>query len=175
MGSFRPTADRPPPGAFRWSLLRPVIGRKAAAGERAALALALAAAALAILGSLIAAPARADPPPCPAGAERYAEYRMFFGRSREGVEVVSDAGWRTFLAEEITPRFPDGLTVVDAAGQWRTPSGRIERERTKMLLVLAPPGAESLRRTDEIAEAYKRTFGKEAVLRTVGSACASFL
>lgn len=44
-----------------------------------------------------------------------------------------------------------------------------------MLLVLAPPGAESLRRTDEIAEAYKRTFGKEAVLRTLGSACASFL
>ena len=125
--------------------------------------------------ALLAAPAsRADVPPCPAGTEPYSEYRLFFGRNRGGVEVVTDAEWRAFLAEEITPRFPDGLTVVDAAGQWRGASAAIERERAKMLLILAAPGAEGLRRTDEIAEAYKRTFGQESVLRLVASTCASF-
>ena len=168
----RTAADRPPPRVCRWNP-PPGTGRKPAASGRAALA--GAAAAFAILASLSVPPARAEAPPCPAGAERYAEYRLFFGRNREGVEVVSDAGWRAFLAEEITPRFPDGLTVIDAAGQWRAPSGTLERERTKILLVLARPGAESMRHTGEVAEAYKRTFGKEAVLRTVGSACASFL
>ena len=133
-----------------------------------------AAAALGVLAHLAAPGSRADAPPCPAGTDRYAEYRLFFGRNRDGVEVVSDAEWRAFLAEEITPRFPDGLTVVDAAGQWRGPSGAIERERTKMLIVLAAPGEEGMRRTGEIAEAYKRTFGQGAVLRVVGSACASF-
>ena len=124
---------------------------------------------------LLAAPgSRADAPPCPAGTERFVEYRLFFGRSRDGVEVVTDAEWRAFLAEEITPRFPDGLTVVDAAGQWRGPSGTIERERAKMLIVLAAPGEEGMRGTGEIAEAYKRTFGQSAVLRAVTSACASF-
>ena len=136
--------------------------------------LVLAAAALGILAHLAAPESRADEPPCPAGTERYAEYRLFFGRNRDGVEVVSDSEWGSFLAEEITPRFPDGLTVVDAAGQWRGPSGTMERERAKMLLVLAAPGADGMRRTEEIAEAYKRTFGQSAVLRVVGSACASF-
>ena len=134
----------------------------------------LGAAALGLLAHLAAPRSRADTPPCPAGTERFAEYRLFFGRGRDGVEVVTDAAWRAFVAEEITPRFPDGLTVVDAAGQWRDPSGKIERERAKMLIVLAAPGEKGMRSTGEIAEAYKRTFSQSAVLRVVGSACASF-
>ena len=134
----------------------------------------LAAAAVVMLALLAAPGSRADAPPCPAGTDRYAEYRLFFGRNRDGVEVVSDSEWDSFLAEEVTPRFPDGLTVVDAAGQWRGPSGTIERERAKMLLVLAAPGEDGMRRTAEIAEAYKRTFGQSSVLRVAGSACASF-
>ena len=88
--------------------------------------------------------------------------------------MVTDAAWRAFVAAEITPRFPDGLTVVDAAGQWRGPSGTIERERAKMLIVFAAPGEEGMRSTAEISEAYKRAFDQSAVLRVVGSACASF-
>ena len=133
-----------------------------------------AAAALALL-ALAAAPAlAADAPPCPPGTEQFAEYRLFFGRSLGGAEVVSDEDWRAFLAEEITPRFPDGLTVLDAAGQWQDGSGAIVRERTKLLLVLAEPGAAAMRRTDEIAAAYKRAFGQSSVLRVVTPACVSF-
>ena len=43
-----------------------------------------------------------------------------------------------------------------------------------MLVVLAAPGEDGMRRTDEIAEAYKHIFGQSSVLRTVTSACASF-
>ena len=113
-------------------------------------------------------------PSCPAGFEEFTEYRLFFGRSRGDVEVVSDKAWRGFLAAEITPRFPDGLTVLDAAGQWRDGSGAIMRERTKLVIVLAKPGAAEVRHTVEIAEAYKRSFGQEAVLRTITLACVSF-
>ena len=87
---------------------------------------------------------------------------------------MSEAAWRAFLAEEVTPRFPDGLTVLDAAGQWREDSGLIVRERTKLLLVLAPPGADAMQHTDEIADAYKRAFGQSSVLRVVTEACVSF-
>ena len=48
------------------------------------------------------------------------------------------------------------------------------RERTKLLLVLAPPGGEAMRLTDEIAAAYKSAFGQSSVLRMVTAACASF-
>ena len=132
---------------------------------------------LAILAmqAMAMAPAlRADTPPCPTGTDRFAEYRLFFGRSQGTVEVVTDAAWRAFLAEEITPRFPDGLTVMDAAGQWRDASGTIVRERTKVLLVLAEPGPAGMQRTDEIMQAYKRAFSQEAVLRAVTTACVSF-
>ena len=49
------------------------------------------------------------------------------------------------------------------------------RERTKLVIVLAKPGAAEVRNTVEIAEAYKRSFGQEAVLRTITPACVSFL
>ena len=118
-------------------------------------------------------PLAAEAASCPPGTEQFAEYRLFFGRSQGTVEVVSEEAWRAFLADEVTPRFPDGLTVLDAAGQWRGDSGAIVRERTKLLLILAPPGADAMQRTDEIADAYKRAFGQSNVLRVVAQACAS--
>ena len=133
-----------------------------------------AAAALAILAAGSGPALGAAAAPCPPGTEEFAEYRLFFGRSQGAVEVVSEEAWRAFLADEVTPRFPDGLTVLDAAGQWREGSGEIVRERTKLLLVLAPPGGDAMKRTDEIAEAYKLAFGQSSVLRVVTQACASF-
>ena len=134
----------------------------------------VAAAPLAILAFAAAPTPGAGAATCPPGTEPFAEYRLFFGRSQGDVEVVSEEAWRAFLADEVTPRFPDGLTVLDAAGQWRDGSGTIVRERTKLLVVLAPPGADALRRTDEIAEAYKHAFGQSSVLRVVTEACVSF-
>ena len=131
-------------------------------------------AALVVFVSTAASPARADAPPCPAGTDRFSEFRLFFGRSRGGVEVVTEEVWRRFLAEEITPRFPDGLTVLDAAGQWRGAPGTIERERTKLVVILTDAGGSGMRLTDEIVDAYKRAFDQESVLRTITPSCVSF-
>ena len=141
----------------------------AALGRRLVLA-----AALAGLAYTAAPTLGANAASCPPGTEPFAEYRLFFGRSQGEAEVVSEAAWRAFLADEVTPRFPDGLTALDAAGQWREGSGTIVQERTKLLLVLAPPGEDAMKRTDEIADAYKRAFGQSSVLRVVTAACVSF-
>lgn len=135
---------------------------------------ACAAAVLAVLSFAAASALHADTPPCPAGTDRWTEYRLFFGRSQGTSEVVTDEAWREFLAVEVTPRFPDGLSVMDAAGQWRDASGTIVRERSKLVLILAEPGASGMQRTDEIAQAYRQTFGQESVLRVVTTACVSF-
>ena len=113
-------------------------------------------------------------PPCPDGTERYDEYRLFFGRNIGDAEGVSDEDWRAFLADTVTPRFPDGLSVFDAAGQWRDSQGNIVRERSKMVLILAEQDSDALTRLDEIAEEYKRRFSQESVLRVVDSACVAF-
>lgn len=111
---------------------------------------------------------------CPEGTDSFAEYQLFFGRSSGGVEVVSDEAWAAFLADTVTPRFPDGLTVVDGAGQWRGSDGVIQRERTKVLIILTSPGEEGMRLTDEISQEYETRFNQETVLRVVRTACVSF-
>ena len=125
-------------------------------------------------GRLPAAPAHDTVEACPAGTAQFTEYRLYFGRSRAGAEVVNDEAWDAFLANEITPRFPAGLTVLDAAGQWRDSTGTIVRERSKLVVILTGVDDAGLPRTDQVVQAYKTTFAQEAVLRTVVTICASF-
>ena len=112
--------------------------------------------------------------PCPDGSERYDEYRLFFGQNIGDAEGVSDEDWQAFLSDTVTPRFPDGLSVFDAAGQWRDSQGAVVRERSKMLLILAEQDSDALTRLDEIEDEYKRRFSQESVLRVVDSACVAF-
>jgi hypothetical protein len=88
---------------------------------------------------------------------------------------VSEASWARFLATEVTPRFPDGFTVIDAKGQWREPGGqKISRERSKLLMIAMPPGADNDERLQKIIEAYKIRFKQQSVGLIVRPACVSF-
>ena len=87
---------------------------------------------------------------------------------------MDDDAWDAFLGDTVTPRFPDGLTVLDGAGQWRGSEGTIQKERSKLLVILAPPGDDGMRLIDEISEEYERRFNQESVLRTVNDSCVSF-
>jgi hypothetical protein len=88
---------------------------------------------------------------------------------------VTRAAWRRFLAREITPRFPDGLTVIEAYGQWRDPATmRISREPSTVVVIAMPGATADYLRLNEIAEAYKTRFRQQSVGVIVRSACASF-
>ena len=127
-----------------------------------------------MLALAVVACTEADTDDCPEGNENWVEYRLFLGRSAQGVEVVGDEAWSAFLADFVTPRFPDGLTVLDASGQWRNSDGTIERERSKVLLIMAQPESDANRLINEISDEYKRQFSQEAVLQAVTDACVSF-
>ena len=58
---------------------------------------------------------------CADGGELWHEYRLFMGRGSGGAEVVGDEDWAAFLADTITPRFPDGLSVIDVEGRGPPP------------------------------------------------------
>jgi hypothetical protein len=95
---------------------------------------------------------------------------LLFGRTH-----VSEASWARFLVAEVTPRFPDGFTVLDANGQWRAPgSQKISRERSKMLTIALPPGADNDERLQKIIEAYKTRFKQQSVGLILRPACVSF-
>ena|SRR5664279_5166871 len=95
---------------------------------------------------------------------------LLFGRTH-----VSEASFARFVTAEVTPRFPDGFTVIDARGQWRNPdSQKISRERSTVLMIAMPPGAGNDERLQEIIESYKARFKQQSVGLIVRSACVSF-
>ena len=123
---------------------------------------------------MFAACAESDATACPHGTDRLLRYELFMGRSGQSVEVVDDTAWAAFLSDTVTPRFPDGLSVLEAQGQWRDSQGRVQTERSKLLVVLVPQGGDHTRLIDEVSDEYKRQFDQESVLRVVSDACVSF-
>jgi len=114
-----------------------------------------------------------SPPSCPAGLTPMTEANLFFGRNIGGVPGVGDEDWRRFLDEDVTPRFPDGLTVEDASGQWKG-AGGIAREASKHLIIVLSGAPDEAAKLAAIREAYKRRFRQEAVLLLESKSCGSF-
>lgn len=100
--------------------------------------------------------------------EAYRETRLLFGTERpDGGPAVTDAQFMAFVDREVTPRFPDGLTVQEGRGQWRDQSGTIERERSYELILLYPAVEAKLRDPgiEQVREAYKKAYTQESVGR----------
>lgn len=105
-------------------------------------------------------------PPAPVPVEQvWVADRLFLGRGMPGGDTVSEEAWSAFLAEVVTPRFPHGLTVWRAEGQWRTADGGIDRESTFVVEILHPAGGAADAALREVAAEYKRRFRQESVLR----------
>lgn len=122
---------------------------------------------LAVLSTL-AAPAFAQPA-CTPPQEAMLDIELMLGRGN-----ADEVRWRQFLAREVTPRFPDGLTVYETTGQWRDPSTKvITRERSRVLRLVAPADTPP-DMIAAIAEAYKRDFRQKSVGIVTRQVCASF-
>ena len=124
---------------------------------------------------MIAAQANAQTITCTANHNAMMQAELLFGRNIDGRLGVTEKAWARFLADEITPRFPDGLTVYDAAGQYReSPATKIVRERSKIVMILVEVGDAAMQRIDEIVGAYKKRFRQKSVGVVIKPACVSF-
>ncbi|MEV5509847.1 DUF3574 domain-containing protein [Streptomyces orinoci] len=109
-----------------------------------------------------------DPRAAATRGKSYIGTHLFFGTGRpDGKPAVTDRQFMDFVSQRVTPRFPDGLTVQDARGQWRGRNGAVVRERSYQLTVLYPKSEARVRDRDieAIRTAYKRAFAQESVLR----------
>jgi hypothetical protein len=116
-------------------------------------------------------PATLDAPP---GTQAVVRSELVFGRLKPDGSVVTDAEWRAFVEEQVTPRFPDGFTVQDVLGQYRGRDGRIIAEPSKILLVIHGADARPRAAIQEIRDAYRRLFQQESVLLIESPARAGF-
>ncbi len=135
----------------------------------------------AVAASAHAAPPAAEPAPSaqlhgdaarPAEAGGWVRSELYFGvgeesgpSAREQTEVISEAQWRAFLDKEVTPRFPDGLTVFDAYGQWLFRGApEPNRLRTKVLVILHEDSPQRRNDIEAIRLAWKQATKHQSVL-----------
>ena len=106
------------------------------------------------------------------GATSSAKVRttLYFGMARPK-GTVTELEWQVFLRDEVTKRFPDGLTVWEAEGQWRTPAGTIDHEQSKVLLLVHLDTVPARQSVQAVIEAYRKTFEQESVLWESARVC----
>jgi len=90
--------------------------------------------------------------------------RLYFGRAQPDGTEVSEQAWAEFLRDVVTPRFPHGLTVLAAHGQWRDAQGRIDSERSFLIELVHADTAPDTADVRAIIAAYKQRFRQESVL-----------
>ncbi len=124
-----------------------------------------------------AAPVLAGDAAHPGQTQGWVETKLFFGLgpADHPEQGISEAEWRGFLDQTVTPRFPDGLSVVDLYGQWqgKNETGP-ERLHSKMLLILYPDTTANRAKIDAIRAAWKQKTGDQSVLRVTEPADVSF-
>lgn len=94
---------------------------------------------------------------------------LFFGRNIGEAPGVDEAAFQDFVARELAPRFPNGMTVLDAEGRW-SHRGALMAEASKMV-ILAQEGAIDRAALGAVRAAYRTRFAQEAVLQSVNTAC----
>jgi hypothetical protein len=127
--------------------------------------------------SVAAAPTLQGDPAHPGQTNGWVDTKLYFGLGLidHPEQGVSEAEWRSFLDREVTPRFPDGLSVLDVYGQWQGKNQTTpERLRSKMLIVDYPDTPENRAKIEAIRVAWKQKTGDQSVMRVTEPADVSF-
>ena len=125
-----------------------------------------------------ALPARSDAQesareqPCGIASAPQLRTTLYFGLARPK-GTVSELEWQMFLRDEVTARFPEGLTVWEAEGQWRRAEGGIGNERTKVLLLVHPDTLAAREAVQTVITRYRRAFEQDSVLWETARVCAA--
>ena len=99
---------------------------------------------------------------------------LYFGLTKPGGETIAESEWQEFVKAVITPRFREGLTVLDGSGQFLNSSGILIRENSKIVILIYESSPEKNKAINEIIETYKRTFHQQSVLRATSEVKVSF-
>jgi uncharacterized protein DUF3574 len=137
-------------------------------GTRVARIGSIVAAVLALAGC-VAIPSAA----CAPGESAAVAEWLYFGGNMPGSAIVTPAAWSDFIDHEVAPRFPQGFTTWQAAGQWRGANGAIQREASHVVALVHADTSANARAVAAIADRYKQLFRQEAVLRVRVPACMS--
>ncbi len=100
--------------------------------------------------------------------------QLLLGMRKRNGRIIPQAAWQRFLDTKITPRFPAGLTVFDGHGQWRRPDGRLLREPSRIVLIVASDEPQTVAALEAIRTEYMADFAQDSAGLVLGRSCAVF-
>lgn len=109
-----------------------------------------------------------------ASQKTFLKDELYFGLNKPGGETIYESEWQEFVKAVITPRFREGLTVLDGSGQFLNSAGILIRENSKIVILIYESSPEKERAVNEIIETYKVRFQQESVLRATSEVKVSF-
>ncbi len=100
------------------------------------------------------------------GGEKYIKTELYFGLMIPDGGKITEAQWDAFVQNELTARFPDGLTILESEGQWKdTANGNVVEEPSKTVVILYKAANENQAKVEAIRKAYMQQFKQQAVMR----------
>lgn len=109
---------------------------------------------------------------CPEGLSVMTRSELYFGLSNAKGRIRPRA-FQAFVDKEIVPRLPEGFTILNGEGAWKGETGPV-REDSRVLVRLHDGSEAADAALSAIADAYKREFAQEAVMRVDEPVCARF-
>ncbi|VXD05437.1 Ribosomal protein S3 [Enterobacterales bacterium 8AC] len=130
-----------------------------------------------MLNGCVAPAQQAAPPklasPCSIG-DPMVQTTLYFGLNRPVGPTISAVEWQSFVDQQVTPRFKDGLSVFDAKGQWLGNDGKLARKNSKALMLIHTPGTEVEQKIEALRTHYKQQFVQDSVMRVDTPVCVAF-
>lgn len=99
---------------------------------------------------------------------------LYFGLEMPRGKRISEPEWELFVKRVLTPRFKEGLTILDADGQYLNSSGILIKEKSKLVILIYENNPIKNKQVEEVISIYKKTFQQESVLRVTSSVKVSF-
>jgi hypothetical protein len=88
---------------------------------------------------------------------------VYFGLRTADGKVVDAQAWEKFVTGVVVPRFPEGLTVIEASGHSNGPGNL---NPTRILVVVHPNSDEAQNRLREIKAEYRKRFAGIGLFHT---------
>ena len=85
---------------------------------------------------------------------------VYFGLRTADGQTVGEQAWEEFVSQVVVPRFPAGLTVIEARGR---SGGSASMDRVKALVLVHPNSPDAQARLGEIKTEHEKRFGSAGV------------
>jgi len=100
---------------------------------------------------------------------------LMFGMYRTHGIKTAKHEWSDFLRDTVTPRFPAGLSVFQADGQWQDrETGRVGHEPSHIIWIVTPPIPDLSDRIAAIRQDYRTRFQQQSVGLSITAGCSAF-